>query len=154
MNDDKYIDPRLQARESLFQRLHLSSFETMGYAKAIQDYVERTGHDIEANNQDYLQLLRDYEVTKNLAPITGSQLEPLCEQTDSILKEKNQALANCAQLCAAAISALNHWRILCEIPVDLRDNDIVTKELKDKFHRHMRTWEYIATDLSETEDSF
>lgn len=154
MKEEKYIDPRLQARENLFQQLHLSSYETMGYARAIQDHVEQTGYDIEPSNLDYLQLLRDYEVTKNLAPIIGSQLEPLCEYTDEVLKQRSQAFANRAQLCAAAISTLNLWRILSEIPTDLRDNDMVTKELKDRFHRNMRTWDYIVNDLCEPEDSF
>lgn len=154
MNEEKFIDARLQARENMFQQLHLSSFETMGYARAIQTQVEETGHDIEPSNLDYLQLLRDYEVTKNLAPITGSMLEPLCEQTDQVLKQSEQAFANCAQLCAAAISALNHWRILSEIPIDLRDNEDVTKELKNKFHRHMRTWDYIVSDLLQGEQAF
>ncbi len=148
MFDTKFVDPRLQAREGLFQQLHLSIFETMGYARTIQTYVEETGHDIEPNNTEFIQLLRDYEVTKNISPIDQSQLEPLCEKTDNILNNRSNALANCAQLCAAAVSALNHWRILYEIPADLRDNDIVTKALKEKFHHNMRTWEHIVADLS------
>jgi hypothetical protein len=153
-SSEKFVDPRLQARERMFQTLHLSIFETMGYARTIQAYVQETGHDIESDNAEFIQLLRDYEVTKNLAPIDQSQLEPLCEKTDSILKNKANALANCAQLCAAAVSALNHWRILYEIPADLRDNDTVTKTLKDKFRHHMRTWEYIVEDLSGLKNEF
>lgn len=147
MTEDKFVDPRLQARESLFQQLHLSSFETMGYAHNIQKEVELSGSDIAPTNLDYLQLLRDYEVTKNLAPINGSQLAPLRDKTDAILKQSNHAFANRAQLCAAAISSLNHWRILSEIPEDLRDNDIVSKELKETFNRHLHSWDYIVTDL-------
>jgi hypothetical protein len=154
MSDSKFVDPRLQAREKLFQKLHLSIFETMGYARTIQSYVEKNGHDIEPSNVDFIQLLRDYEVTKNLAPIAQSQLEPLCEKTDSILKQGTSALANCAQLCAAAISALNHWRILYEIPADLRENESVTKTLKDRFHANMRMWEHIVEDLSGIRNEF
>jgi len=148
MQDDRFVDPRLQARESLFQQLHLSTFETMGYARAIQQQVEESGTDIESDNSDFLQLLRDYEVTKNLSKLSDSKLETLCEQTSRLIKSKQCANANIAQLCAAAISALNHWRILSDIPVDLRDKDEVTKALKDKFQQNMSSWEYILKDLS------
>lgn len=154
MSNTKFIDPRLQAREGLFQTLHLTIFETMGYARAIQSYVEETGNDIEPDNAEFLQLLRDYEVTKNLSPIDQSQLEPLCAKTDSILRKGNNALANCAQLCAVAISALNHWRILYEIPADLRNNDTVTKALKEKFHHSMHIWESILEDLTGVRNEF
>nr|WP_136250596.1 hypothetical protein [Ningiella ruwaisensis] len=148
MRDDKFVDPRLQAREKMFQQLHLSTFETMGYAHNIQSYVEKTGQDIESDHPDYQQLLRDYEITKNLSKLDDSQLEGLCAQTDAALKSKTQANAVYAQLCAAACSALNHWRILSEIPLDLRDNDEVTKTLKNKFHQHKDTWEFILKDIS------
>ncbi|WP_371195598.1 hypothetical protein [Glaciecola sp. SC05] len=147
MQEDRFVDPRLQAREAMFQQLHLSTFETMGYARAIQQLVEESGCDIEADNTDLLQLLRDYEVTKNLSQISESHLEALCEQTDQLVKSKSIANANLAQLCAAASSALNHWRILSEIPVDLREKEQVTKALKEKFQHHMNTWEYILKDL-------
>jgi hypothetical protein len=149
MDDSKFVDPRLVAREALFQNLHVSIFETMGYASSIQAYVEKTGHDINASNPEFVQLLRDYEVTKNLSNIERSGLKQLCEKSDGILKSNNSALANCAQLCAAAISALNHWRILCEVPDDLRDNETVTKALKVKLAQTMYTWECIVDDLSD-----
>lgn len=148
MQDDRFVDARLQAREALFQQLHLSTFETMGYARAIQQEVEASGYDIEPDNGEFLQLLRDYEVTKNLSKVSESHLEALCEQTSHLIKKKHAANANLAQLCAAAISALNHWRILSEIPVDLREKDEVTKTLKEKFQQLMNTWEYILNDLS------
>lgn len=154
MSNDKFVDPRLQDREHLFQNLHLSVFETMGYAHTIQAQVEKTGQDIEPNNPEYLQLLRDYEITKNLAPIEQSALAQLCSETDIILKLGVNALANCAQLCAAASIALNHWRILDEIPTDLRDNDIVTKALKEKFQLQMQTWNAILEDLSGKPNSY
>ena len=147
MSKQKFVDPRLQAREERFQHLHLSTFETMQYARTIQELVEETGRDIEANNVEYLQLLRDYEVTKNLSPISESPLKAMCDKTDIVLKTSNSAFANAAQLCAAAIAALNHWRILSEIPLDLRDNETVTRALKDKLHQQMDTWNYILNDL-------
>lgn len=154
MTNEKFIDARLKAREKMFQQLHLSTFDTMCYARNIQELVKQNGHDIQSTNHDYIQLARDYQVTKNLAPLYESQLEPLCENTDQLLKTNDQALANKAQLCAAAISTLNHWRILSEIPEDLRDSDTVTKALKDKFNHHMQTWEYILDDLTKTSQGF
>ena len=148
MPNDRFVDPRLQAREEAFQQLHLSTFETMGYARAIALQVEKTGKDIDTNNADYQQLLRDYQVTKNLAPIDGSQIEQLCAQTDAALKAATHANATYAQLCAAGTSALNHWRILSDIPLDLREKDDVTSALKEKFKHQMRTWEYILSDIS------
>jgi len=145
--NSKPADPRLQAREAYFQRLHLSVYETMNYARAIQHEVESTGHDIEPDNQDYQQLLRDYQVTKNLSPINDSKLEPMCYETDDLISKGDQACANYAQLCAAATSALNHWRILAEIPEDLRSNESITKTLKDKFHHYEQTWQFILGDL-------
>lgn len=154
MSTPKFVDPRLQARELSFQKLHLSIFETMAYAHSIQLSVEKTGHDIGPSNPEYIQLLRDYEVTKNLSPIEQSQVEPLCNNTDNILKIRTNALANCALMCAAAICALNHWRILYEIPADLLDNDIVTKALKEKFHYHLEKWQFIVEDLSGKRNEF
>jgi len=148
MQEDKFVDPRLQAREAMFQQLHLSTFETMSYARAIQQQVEDSGHDIDAENTDFLQLLRDFQITKNLSKLSDSRLESICEKTSSVINAKNVANANIAQLCAAAISALNHWRILSDIPLDLRDKDEVTKTLKEKFQHYMNTWEYIVSDLS------
>lgn len=149
MQDDKLVDPRLQAREEVFQKLHLSTFETMGYARAIAQQVEQSGYDIESDNADYQQLLRDYQITKNLAPLADSPIELLCTETDDCLKKKIHANASYAQLCAAATSALNHWRILSEIPEDLRDNEEVTRALKDKFQQQMQTWEYILKDIAQ-----
>jgi hypothetical protein len=148
MDDSKFVDPRLVAREALFQNLHVSIFETMGYVSAIQACVEKTGHDIDASNPEFVQLLRDYEVTKNLSNIEQSDLKQLFEKTDGILRSNSSALANRAQLCAAATSALNHWRILYEVPDDLRDTDTVTKTLKIKLQQTMYTWECIVNDLS------
>lgn len=153
MSNDKFVDPRLQVREAMFRKLHLSTFETMSYVKLIQDHVEKTGQDIESNNLEYIQLIRDYEVTRNLAQIEGSQLESLCETTNGIIKDNYQAVANRAQLCAAATSTINHWRILSEIPSDLRDIDIVTGSLKNKFHDYLKTWECIANDLVSVSNS-
>lgn len=147
MTDNKFVDPRLQAREAMFRQLHLSTFETMSYVRVIQEHVEKTGQDIDSNNAEYAQLLRDYEITKNMAQIEGSQLELLCDATNDIINDPQQALANRAQLCAAATSTINQWRILSEIPLDLRDLDVVTGSLKSKFNDYLNTWKCIASDL-------
>ena len=147
--NDKSIDPRLQARERFFKNIHLSVFETMNYARAIQEEVESTGYDIEVDNIDYQQLLRDYEVTKNLSPIRESLLEELCQKTDELLHHGDHAYANYAQLCAAATSSLNHWRILAAIPEDLRSEEVVTEPVKQRYQHYLQTWEYIIGDLEE-----
>lgn len=154
MHEDKFVDARLQAREEIFQKLHLSTFETMSYARAIAQQVEQTGYDIESSHPDYQQLLRDYQVTKNLAPIEGSEIEQLCSFTDAALKAASHANATYAQLCAAATSAINHWRILSEIPADLRDKEEVTHALKNKFQQQMQTWKYIISDISDISDEY
>ncbi|MFW8590759.1 hypothetical protein ACOI22_08155 [Glaciecola sp. 2405UD65-10] len=148
MSEQKLVDPRLQAREQSFQQLHLSSFETMGYARTIQEMVAKTGLDIESDNTEYLQLLRDYQITRNLATIKDAPIEALCAQTNALLEQTDMAYANQAQLCAAATTALNYWRILSDIPLDLRDDDTVSKALKEKFAQYMETWEYILQDLA------
>lgn len=148
MSEQKFVDPRLQAREQSFQQLHLSSFETMGYARTIQEMVAKTGLDIESDNTEYLQLLRDYQITRNLATIKDAPIEALCAQTNALLEQTDMAYANQAQLCAAATTALNYWRILSDIPLDLRDDDTVSKALKEKFAQYMETWEYILQDLA------
>ncbi len=149
LNDRKFMDSRLQERERFFKNIHLSVYDTMNYARAIQEEVETTGYDIEVDNIEYQQLLRDYEVTKNLSPIQESMLEDLCQKTDKLLHDGDHAYANYAQLCAAATSSLNHWRILAEIPEDLRSDEKVTKPVKQRFQHYFQTWEYIISDLEE-----
>ena len=144
-----FVDPRLQAREDMFQRLHVSIFETMSYVNRIHALVQKTGHDIDNENTDYLQLLRDYEVTKNLSPLENTPNADHCARTDRLIASKRQAHANIAQLCGAAITSLNLWRILNEIPEDLRDVDDVTKTLKEKYHANAQNWAFILDDLRE-----
>lgn len=146
-NHSKFVDPRLQAKEEEFQKLHLSIYETHGYVQEIQTYVTATGHDIDARNPDYLQLLRDYEITKNMSRLGQSPLQHLCTKTDDLVSQHASAFANIAQLCAAATCALNHWRILNEIPTDLQSNVTITKALKEKFERDVSWWEHIINDL-------
>ncbi len=140
MSDEKWVDPRLQAKERIFQQLHLSTFDTIGYAHSIILEVNESGKDIEANNESYQQLLRDYEITQNMAPIAETPLALLCSQTNDKIANSQQAHASIAQLCAAATNALNHWRILIEIPEDLLAVEEVSSQLKQSYANHLGAW--------------
>jgi len=144
---EKFVDPRLQAKETMFQQLHLSTFDTMAYANSIVQEVNSTGKDIPEQHEDYQQLIRDYEVTRNLSNIKETPLFELCEKTDQKLADKNAANATYAQLCAAATNSLNHWRILCEIPKDLLDNQAVTQSLKQNLNQHKQAWVQILDSI-------
>jgi hypothetical protein len=150
MPDEKFVDPRLQAKEALFQQLHLSTFDTMGYAHAIIQEVNNSGKDIAEDNDNYQQLLRDYQVTKNMAPIADSPLASLCEKTDGNIKNSNQAHASISQLCAAATNTLNHWRILAEIPEDLLDIKEVSSQLKENYANHLTAWHQVLGEFEAT----
>lgn len=147
MSDGKFVDPRLQAKEAVFQQLHLSTFDTMGYAHAIIREVNDSGKDIAEDNDNYQQLLRDYQVTKNMAPIADSPLALLCKQTDGYIKNSNQAYASISQLCAAATNSLNHWRILAEIPEDLLDVEEVSSQLKENYANHLAAWHRVLGEF-------
>ena len=150
MSDEKFVDPRLQAKEGIFQQLHLSTFDTMGYAHAIIQEVNDSGKDIDEDNDNYQQLLRDYLVTKNMAPITGSPLALLCTQTDHNIENSKQAHASISQLCAAATNTLNHWRILAEIPEDLLDVEKVSSQLKQNYANHLAAWHQVLEEFEPT----
>jgi hypothetical protein len=147
MSDEKFVDPRLQAKEAIFQQLHLSTFDTMGYAHAIIQEVNNSGKDIAENNDNYQQLLRDYQVTKNMAPIADSPLALLCTQTDGYINNAKQAHASISQLCAAATNTLNHWRILAEIPEDLLDIEEVSSQLKENYANHLAAWHQVLGEF-------
>ena len=147
MSDEKFVDPRLQAKEAVFEQLHLSTYDTMTYAHAIIEEVNKDGHDIPTSNENFQQLLRDYEITRAMAPIADSPLHSLCEKTDDAVQTNQHANASIAQLTAAATNTLNHWRILCEIPEDLREVNAVTKQLKENYKNHLNAWKHILSEL-------
>nr|WP_297349636.1 hypothetical protein [uncultured Glaciecola sp.] len=150
MSDEKFVDPRLQAKEAIFQQLHLSTFDTMGYAHAVIQEVNESGKDIAEDNDNYQQLLRDYQVTRNIAPIADSPLALLCKQTDGYIKNSNQAHASISQLCAAATNTLNHWRILVEIPDDLLDIKEVSSQQKENYASHLAAWHQVLGEFEHT----
>ncbi|MFQ3207026.1 MAG: hypothetical protein ACI9IT_001175 [Glaciecola sp.] len=150
MSDEKFVDPRLQAKEAIFQQLHLSTFDTMGYAHAVIQEVNESGKDIAEDNDNYQQLLRDYQVTRNIAPIADSPLALLCKQTDGYIKNSNQAHASISQLCAAATNTLNHWRILAEIPDDLLDIKEVSSQQKENYASHLAAWRQVLGEFEHT----
>jgi hypothetical protein len=147
MSEEKFVDPRLQAKEAVFELLHLSTYDTMTYAHAIIEEVNKSGHDISASNEHYQQLLRDYEVTRAMAAIEDSPLQTFCQQTNEAIQANRHANASVAQLTAAATNTLNHWRILCEIPEDLREVNAVTKQLKQNYENHLNAWKHILDEL-------
>jgi hypothetical protein len=147
MPEEKFVDPRLQAKEAVFEQLHLSAYDTMTYAHAIIEEVNQSGHDIPVSNEHYQQLLRDYEITRAMASTADSPLHPLCEKTDMMLQSNQHANASVAQLTAAATNTLNHWRILCEIPEDLREINAVTKQLKQNYQNHLNAWKHLLSEL-------
>jgi len=146
MSGEKFIDPRLQAKEHIFQQLHLSTFDTMGYAHAIIQEVNKSGKDVEEDNDNYQQLLRDYEITRNIAPIANTPLATLCSQTNDKIANSQLAHASIAQLCAAATNSLNHWRILAEIPEDLLEVDEVSSSVKENYANHLNAWRDILQE--------
>jgi len=150
MSDEKFVDPRLQAKEGIFQQLHLSTFDTMGYAHEIIQEVNDSGKDIDEDNDSYQQLLRDYQVTKNVSPIADSPLALLCTQTDYHIENSKQAHASISQLCAAATNTLNHWRILAEIPKDLLDVEEVSSQLKQNYANHLAAWHRVLQEFEPT----
>jgi hypothetical protein len=152
MSDEKFVDPRLQAKEAVFQQLHLSTFDTMGYAHAIIQEVNLTGKDIAENDDNYQQLLRDYQVTKNMSPIADSPLALLCEKTDGYIKNSIQAHVSISQLCAAATNSLNHWRILAEIPEDLLEVEEVSSQLKENYSNHLTAWRRVLAEFEGTKE--
>lgn len=147
MSKEKFVDPRLQAKESIFQHLHLSTFDTMAYAHAVIQEVNSSGRDISNNNETFQQLLRDYEITKNVSKTIDSPLETLCSKTSEYLNVSNKPNASLAQLAAAATNALNHWRILNEIPEDLIDVDEVTSKLKGNYKQHLMAWKQMLSEF-------
>jgi hypothetical protein len=147
MSDEKFVDPRLQAKEAVFEQLHLSTYDTMTYAHAIIEEVNESGHDVPSSNEHYQQLRRDYDVTRAMAPIADSPLQSFCQQTDDAIQTHKHANASIAQLAAAATNTLNHWRILCEVPEDLREVNAVTKQLKQNYQNHLNAWKHILSEL-------
>jgi hypothetical protein len=148
MPDEKFVDPRLQAKESYFQQLHLSTFDTMSYAHAIVRQVNESGKDIDENDENYEQLLRDYAVTKNMVSLKDSPLEQLCTQTDNAMQAGHFAHATKAQLAAAATNTINHWRILAEIPDDLLSIGEITDALKQNYNGHLSAWQRILQEIN------
>lgn len=148
MQEDKYIDPRLQAKEKLFEQLHLSVFDTMAHAQAAVHEYQTTENDLAEDNSALTQLQRDYAITRNLTKTEDSVLEPLVELTDKALATSSVANIFKSQVCAAAINSLNHFRIISEIPDDLMDVEQVTKTIRSNYHMHQTQWRELLSDFA------
>ena len=72
MHNDKFVDPRLQEKEALFQHLHMVSFDVIMHINAIQEIVQATSKDIAASNEHYIELVRSFKITLTMC----SELEP------------------------------------------------------------------------------
>lgn len=141
MHDEKFVDPRLQAKERLFQQLHTASFDVIMHINAIQSEVQHTAMDISPSNEHYLALVRSYEITLSMCDGLEAELFTLTEATSKVLSDSEYAFATQAQICAAAVNCLNHWRIIKQIPQDLIDVEEVSATIKQRFTEHLAMWD-------------
>ncbi|MDG1122243.1 MAG: hypothetical protein P8J70_06105 [Glaciecola sp.] len=150
MHNDKFIDPRLQEKEALFQQLHMASFDVIMHINAIQEIVKVTSQDILPTNEHYVDLVRSFKITLAMCTQLEPEINSLAQATQKIMSEDSKvAYASQAQICAAAVNCLNHWRILKQIPEDLLKVDEVTATLKQRFTQHLAMWDgYFASQQS------
>jgi hypothetical protein len=150
MHNDKFIDPRLQEKEALFQQLHMASFDVIMHINAIQEIVQATSQDIPSTNEHYLELVRSYKITLAMCSQLEPEINTLAQATKRVLSDESKvAFASQAQICAAAVNCLNHWRILKQIPEDLLQVDEISATLKQRFTEHLAMWDgYFASQQS------
>ncbi len=148
MHNDKFVDPRLQQKEALFQQLHMASFDVIMHINAIQEIVQTTAQDIEPTNEHLLELIRSFTTTLAMCSALEPQIKVLSQATEqAISDDSNVPFATQAQICAAAVNCLNHWRILKQIPEDLLSIDTISATLKQRFSEHLAMWDsYFATN--------
>ncbi len=141
MHNDRFVDPRLQAKEALFQQLHMASFDVIMHINAIQNEVQDTSCDISPSNEHYLALVRNYQITLKMCDGLEAELIALTEATGKVISDPEYAFATQAQICAAAVNCLNHWRIIKQIPADLLEIDEVSATIKQRFTEHLAMWD-------------
>lgn len=140
MSDDRFIDPRLQAKEALFQKIHVEGFAILAHISAIQSIVENTGCDIPSDNEDFIALQSRFTTVLEGCHDVPTELKTLINQTSEALESEDIAYATKAQLCTMGLHTLQHWLILSDIPEDLRDVDEVTASIKEKLMMHLSMW--------------
>jgi hypothetical protein len=142
MHNDKFVDPRLQEKEALFQHLHMVSFDVIMHINAIQEIVQATSKDIAASNEHYIELVRSFKITLTMCSELEPEIMTLIGATKRVLSDdSSHAFATQAQICAAAVNCLNHWRILKHIPEDLLQIDEISATLKQRFTEHLAMWD-------------
>lgn len=151
MHNDKYVDPRIQEKEALFQQLHMASFDVIMHINAIQKVVQTTLQDISPSNEHYLELVRSFKITQAMCTSLEPEIVTLTQATNKILSEDSTfAYATQAQICAAAVNCLNHWRIIKQIPEDLLSVDEISATLKHRFTEHLVMWDGYFTTHKKT----
>ena len=140
MLDEKFVDPRLQAKEQAFQKLHLASFDVVAHISAIQNLVQKANRDISAENEDLLALVEKFNAIVKQCTAAESNIAALIEHTQDLLKQEDVANTAKGQACAIALNTLHHWLILKDIPEDLLAVDEVSGTIKERFMMHLSMW--------------
>lgn len=140
-DSDKFFDPRLIAKESLFAQLHLDCSEAISNLNTILLQVTTEQTDITADNP-MLQALQDSFLTLVNAHLTlPTDIWRLQQHTLDTIENNEVANATKAQVLTMAINTLKHWQILSEIPRDLLDIAEVSATVKQKFAQHLAMWQ-------------
>lgn len=140
MSDSKFVDPRLQAKEQAFQKLHLASFDVVAHISAIQNLVQQVNRDISPQNEDYVALLEKFTELVNELQEPEANIARLIKDTQNLIHDENTANAVKGQVCAIALNTLHHWLILQDIPEDLLAMDEVSGTIKERFMMHLSMW--------------
>ena len=93
MSDSKFVDPRLQAKEQAFQKLHLASFDVVAHISAIQNLVQQVNRDISPQNEDYVALLEKFTELVNKIQQPEANIAGLIKDTQNLIHDENTANA-------------------------------------------------------------
>jgi hypothetical protein len=141
MSENRFIDPRLVAKEGLFQELHQVNFEILAHINAIQQVVMQSQRDISKDNENWQAIHAIFDT--HLADITElpQEVEALVSKSRKYVnRDAGVATAHKAQVIACAAQALTYWRILGEVPDDLMEIEEVTATTKKQFMTHLSMW--------------
>lgn len=139
MSNERFVDPRLVAKEPLFQQLHQLNFDILQHINAIQTQVMQYQRDISPDNPDWNALRDIYESHLKEIDEMPNEMSSLVTQSKRYFENDN-AYANQAQVMACGAQALTFWRILGEIPDDLLDIEEVSATTKSRFMEHLSMW--------------
>ena len=139
MSDERFVDPRLVKKESLFASLHQLNFDILQHINAIQGSVMATQSDVSGDNEHWLALRDIFDNNLKQIDEMPPEMADLVNKSQSYISSNN-ANAHCAQVLACGAQALTFWRILGEIPDDLLDVDEVSATTKSRFMEHLSMW--------------